>query len=86
MLRQYVAKHDGNGLSGQRAIPLRGHNRGASAVDAYTTQAILKKVRQGHHHEARVLVTKDGKMFTLTETRSIQRAISVSNVLVFDRR
>ena len=83
ILRQVVAKYDG------KDYPATGHATADTIayrrVDAYTSQATLKKAGKVIIVNTRV-VTKDGKMFTLTNDGYDAAGTPVSDVLVFERR
>jgi hypothetical protein len=83
MLRQFVAKYDGKdyAATGHAIADTIAYKR----IDAHTTQAILKRAGKVVITNTRV-VTKDGRMFTLTDNGADADGKLVSNVLVFDKR
>jgi hypothetical protein len=82
-LRQFVAKYDG------KDYPATGHATADTIaytrIDDHTSQAVLKKAGTVVITNTRV-VTRDGKMFTLTDNGTDGAGKPISNVLVFERR
>jgi hypothetical protein len=82
-IRQNVAKYDGKDYSatGHPTADTIAYKK----IDSHTSQAVLKKAGKVIITNTRV-VSKDGKMFTLTDNATDSEGKLVSNVLVFERR
>jgi hypothetical protein len=80
---KYTAKYDGKGY------PVSGTDLydkiAAKRIDYHTTEATLKKSGKVVHNARRV-VSKDGKMMTITMTGTDAKGRKVHNVAVYDKQ